>query len=259
LNNAKFFQEECSNKYCDEREIPDDFCKFTSRLQIIGDKAFESAINIAFSLSRGHKRGRGLSCDSRTSLNLIHNGGAGVCSDYAQVFTGLCIAAGIKVREWGMCNDFVRINLGHSFNEVFSNEFGKWIFIDAYRSVFATCRGNEVPLGIREIIDLTTQNLYDQVHFHEIDQNHRGAGRFTLSDIYLNPDNIFFLLSNYNVFGQDKVLKWGNILPLPLLHILLLLHGKYQRFNIYTNDQSLEAMIGKLNSVKSICRPTSHY
>jgi hypothetical protein len=244
------FDSEYSNKYCEENEIPDEFLDIIVRLGLRKDKTFESAKRIALDLSQGHKRGAGLGCASITTLRLIYESKDGVCSDYSQVYLGLCIAAGIKAREWGVVDDLVMKpkTLGHAFNEIYSTEHNKWVFIDSNRSIYAVDKRTNLPLGVTEMVDLATSAQSDQVEFHSIDKDRWGKEGFPHADLYVNPDNVFFLLSHNCVFKQDKFLRWVDILPLPFLHMLILISGNYQRYLIYTNSQNMELMMRKFVS-----------
>lgn len=231
-------------------EIPSEFRSAISLIDLKSLQTLEKAKRIAFDLAHGHRPGRGLSSDSCRALKLIYAEDAGMCSDYAQVYTGLCVASGVKVREWGVCDDLVQTKLGHSFNEVFSSEYDKWVFIDAYRSVYATRRGQNEPIGVIELIDLVTANLADRIHFRYITEERMQQVGRPLTDVYCNSENIFFLLSDYNVFRQDKALKWAKVLPLPLLHFILLIIGEYQRFHVYINHHNERVIKEKLTSLK---------
>ncbi|MGH9929499.1 MAG: transglutaminase domain-containing protein [Pyrinomonadaceae bacterium] len=230
-------------------EIPSEFHSAISRIDLKGLQTFQKAKRIAFDLAYGHRPGKGLSSDSGRALKFIYAGNAGVCSDYAQVYTGLCLASGILIREWGLCDDFVATKYGHSFSEVFSSEYDKWVFIDAYRSVYATRQGRTEPMSVIELIDLVTAHLADRIHFRYIVDERRPAGR-PVADVFCNSENIFFLLSDYNVFRQDKALKWANVLPLPLLHFILLITGEYQRFHVYINHDNERVMKEKLRALR---------
>lgn len=249
MGTADFFAKEYANKYYKPSEIPSDFRATIAQIDLVGIQTFEKAKRIAFDLAHGRRTGRGLSVDSCQSLKLIYAEGAGTCSDYAQVFTGLCIASGIKIREWGMCDDLVRTKCAHSFSEVYSSEYGKWVFIDSYGSVYATYNGEDEPMGVIELIDLATANLADKIRFRYIVEERRPQASRTLDKIYRDSENIFFLLSDYNIFKQDKALKWGHLLPLPLLHFTLVIIGQYQKFYVYINHQNERAIKEKLASL----------
>ncbi len=244
---------EYSNKYVQESQIPAEFLAIIARLDLSKERTFESAKSIAFDLSHGHARGAGLSCDSLTVLRSIYSGQAGVCSDYSQVYLGLCIAAGIIVREWGVIEDYpVRPNvLGHAFNEIYSTEMNKWVFIDSFRSIIAYDNRAGLPLSVAEMIDLATSGRADQIEFHYIDLNQKGQESCPHAALYLNPGNIFFLISNNQVFKQDKFLRLPHLLPLPVLHILMWGSGIYQNYLIYTNRHNSALMQRKYSSLMS--------
>lgn len=246
LGSNEVFCAECSNKYCVEKEIPGDFRRVASKLQLNGESAFLGAKRIAFDLSHDHRPGRGLGCDSVEALRTIYNGGGGTCSDYSQVYLGLCIAAGIKAREWGVCDDFRKTTLGHTFNEIFSTEYNKWVFIDTFNSIYAADKNSRDPLSVTEIVDLCTALLPGQIEIHYIDRQRIGQEGHSLTDLYLKPNNVFFLMSNNRIFKQDRVLRWANIVPLPLLHSIMIMLGIYQRFEVYSNQTNRLNMLNKL-------------
>lgn len=250
----EFFDNEYSDRYCQKGRIPDEFFDVISLMNVEKDGTFESAKKIAFDLSHGHRRGRGLGCDSVTALKLIYDSKAGVCSDYSQVFLALCAAAGIRVREWGINKDFLS-GFGHAFNEIHSTEHNKWVFIDAYRSIYAVDKDSGAPLGVTEIVDLTASKVSERIEFHYIDVDLQNEESISHSDLYLNADNIFFSMSNNYIFEQDKFLKWINILPLLLLHVLMLVSGSYQSYDVYTNCHNRKIIRRKFNTLKNSFLP----
>jgi hypothetical protein len=241
------FTNESSEEQVDQSKVPQEFQNVIERLEFSSDRTFQSAKKIAFDLCRGHRRGKGLGCDSVSALGSIYSGTGGCCSDYSQVYLGLCLAAGIKVREWGMNFDFdvSSKSLGHAFNEVHSTEFAKWVFIDSYRSLYATDLQTDQPLGVTEMIDLVTSGMSDQIEFHYIDEDRKSQKSPQYQDVYLNPTNIFFLISNNHVFHQDNFLRWSRVLPLPFLHGLMFVSGNYQQYFVYTNRHNRELMKDK--------------
>jgi len=192
LGSKEIFRDECSNDHCRENEIPADFRRVVSRLRSGGGGTFEKAKKIAFDLSHGHRAGRGLSCDSVKALRVIYDGGGGICSDYSQVYLGLCIAAGIRAREWGVCDDLRTPSLGHTCNEVYSTEHDKWVFIDTFNSIYAEDRMEHLPLSVTEVVDSITALRPRQIEFQHIDAERIGQAVVPLTDLYLQPSNIFF-------------------------------------------------------------------
>ena len=232
-------------------DIPPAFQEAVSRLDLDADPDFADARKLAFDLSRGHRRGPGLGTTSTSALRKIYSGArAGVCSDYTQVFLGLCRAAGVAVREWGMCASFSRSILGHSFAEVYSRKHAKWIFLDPMFSIYAVdaARG---PLSVAEIVDLIGAGSRDSIETRVIDADgYPGERRRTYFDRYFNSDHAFFLLSNNDVFRQDRFLRWIHVVPLPLLHFLMILAGSYQRFHVYTNPQNVRLMTRRVEELR---------
>ena len=191
--------------------------------------------------------GDGLSCDSVTALQLVYSGQGGICSDVSQVFTGLCIAAGIQVREWGVCDDFAG-KRGHTFNEIYSSEYDKWVFLDAHKSLFATRRGSENPLSAAELIDLVTAGEQDKIEMIYVGRiENRDDFTSNVAMYYFNPKNVFFLIVDNNVFGQDLLLKRAERVPLAVLHALMLILGLYPRFAVYSNENTRRELTERLH------------
>ena len=231
----------------------------------IGDArgmSFDDVRRLAFDLSHGHPRGPGLGVTSTEALQAIYcspeRGGAGVCSDYTQVFLGLCRAAGIPCREWGLTEAFDRRGVGHALTEVFVDVHeakdraaedlemaapGRWVLLDPYLSVYATRRGDDAPLSMAEAIDLTTAGRRDEIEVRAIDDGAASLERRTgYVARYFVPQHRFFVLSNNRVFRQDDWIGRLGFLPLPLVHGAMLVCGVYQRFHLYTNDRNRAQM-----------------
>ncbi|MDA8016085.1 MAG: transglutaminase-like domain-containing protein [Thermoanaerobaculia bacterium] len=225
-----------------DESAPADFLDIVERLGPF-DGSFEDAKRLAFDLSRDHPRGPGLGISSVGALRAVyrakHHGGAGVCSDYTQIFLGLCRAAGIPCREWGLTSTLARRGIGHALTEVFVEDLGSWVLLDPYLSVFATTEGGETPLSMIEAIDLTTAGRRDSIEMRAIDDlavpPDRRDGYVAR---YFEPGHLFFVLSNNDVFRQDRYLQRFGFLPLPARHLIMLVAGVYQRFHIYANEQN---------------------
>lgn len=236
-----------------QTNVPREFSDAVSRMDLAGDDGFDDAKQIAFDLSRGHRRGPGLGARSVKTLQQIYAGAVGgVCSDYTQVFLGLCRAAGVAAREWGLCAAFESHVLGHAFAEVYSRRHGKWIFLDPFYSVYAVRRDGSSPLAVTEIVDLVSAGAAGEVAIEIIDDEGKpGVKRDNYLQRYFNPGHAFFLLTHNDVFRQDPFLRWTGIVPLPILHMVMLLSGNYQRFHVYTNGRNRDAMKGRIGELKS--------
>jgi hypothetical protein len=220
------------------------------RLDLADVGPFEAARRIARYLSRGHPRGKCVSTHLSGALDAIRRHRGGCCSDYAQVFVGLCVGAGIAVREWGLCDGFRTMQRGHCFNEVFSAEYGKWVFIDPFLSVFATSATE--PLSVTEVVDAVAAGRAHDVEFRWIDEAQRAKAVRSVSEYYLRPDNLFFLTGHYNVFEEDRLIRAVGWLPTSVLHCLMLLLGRYHRFWLYTNAANRRRVEREIAAVKTL-------
>jgi len=233
------------------RPIPDLLRRTIRRLDLADIGTFEAAKRIARYLSRGHPRGKCVSTHLAGALEAIRRHRGGCCSDFAQVYVGLCVAAGVSVREWGLCDGFTTMRIGHCFNEVFSTEHGKWALVDPFLSVYATSGGSE-PLSVTEMVDTVAAGRGDDVEFHWIDEAQRTKAARMASQYYLDADNLFFLTGHYNVFEEDRLLRAVSWLPTSVLHSLLMLLGRYHRFWLYTNASNRVRVEREIATVKTL-------
>jgi hypothetical protein len=232
------------------RRVPDLFKCVVRHLDLGGTDAFEAAKRIAQFLSRGHPRGRCLSTHLTAALVAIRRHCGGCCSDYAQVFVGLCAAAGVAAREWGLCDGFTTMNFGHCFNEIFSTEHRKWVLVDPFLSVYASADGT--PMSVTEIVDRVAAGRADDIRFHWIDETQQTKSEKCVAQYYLRPGNLFFLTGNYNVFEEDRMLRAFGWLPISLLHSVLLILGRYHRFWLYANDENRFRVEREVGTVKTL-------
>ena len=99
------------------------------------------------------KGGPGLSEPSEIALSTMLAGKGGVCSDMAQIFNNFCVINDIEVREWGNTRaPFDKDYGGHSFNEIYLADQGKWVLIDVSSSLMFYHQ-NEL-LSVVELYDL---------------------------------------------------------------------------------------------------------
>lgn len=232
------------------QRVPDLYRRALDRLDIAGTDALETAKRIARYLSFGHPRGRCLSTHLTAALRAIRRHCGGCCSDYAQVYGGLCAAIGLPSREWGLCDSFTTMRVGHCFNEVFSVEHRKWVLIDPFLALYATARGT--PLGVTEIVDTVAAGRADDLEFHLLDDAQQATAASLVPYYYLSGQNLFFLTGQYNVFDEDRVLRAFSWLPTPLLHSAMLLLGRYHQFWLYTNAANRFRVEREVGTVKTL-------
>lgn len=178
-----------------------------------------------------------LSTTSVRALTGLLAGGRGVCSDKAQVFTGLCLTAGLRVREWGLAITSERI--GHSFCEVWSPEERRWLLVDPSRGLWASRADSGAPLGVSELVDLVGNSGAGSVRLVPFGDSFRETeGALPTDDLYLNPDRVFCLLGRYQPFKADRFLRWSPPLPLAVAHGLSLLGRAHPRYLVYDTARS---------------------
>lgn len=233
--------------------IPDEFQKETALIGINpNDSSFTAAKKIIQYMNNNYGKGRGLGYSSVEILNKLKNKEGGACSDYSSVFTALCLAINIRVREWGLVENLkYKIkgeNLGHSFNEIFYEKFNKWVLVDAYYGIYFENKDNNLPLAASELIDfhMGSKHKIKQVNFLQNRPEYKLQVK--INNCYYR-DNLFFLLKNYNIFSQDKILSMHNNFPLPLLHFLLILFNKYYTYIIYLNTGNINLVNSQLKKI----------
>ena len=128
--------------------------------------------------------------------------GEGYCADYTAVFTGLALAAGIPVREWGMSFDGFGGN-GHAFTEIYDQTLGKWVLIDAFYSFYVTDPAG-MPLSVLELRDYLLQDRLEALTVMPIDPEQFMFPSFEYALRYYQrgADQVFMIWGN-NVFSYD--------------------------------------------------------
>jgi hypothetical protein len=221
---------------------------FTARVSGITreDGTWDAARRISYALSRGHPRGPGMGVDSVRALAGIEAGGAGVCSDYSQVFLGLCRAAGVPAREWGLCEGFDGEGVGHTMAEVWANELGRWVFLDPFYSLYVVAEDGEC-LSMTELVDRTAAGNVEGLRLRDIDPDGAaGERRQRYLERYFQGGRHFFLLTGNDVFRQDPFLRHAGWLPTPALHLLMICCGAYPRFQLYGADEGTARQVRTL-------------
>lgn len=180
------------------------------------------------------KVGPGLSEPSEKALHTLLYGSGGVCSDMAQVFNNFCVINDIPVREWGTTSaPFNRDNGGHSFNEVYIQELGKWLLIDSSLGVLFYNAAGEA-LSVVELYGLIRAEQV--VHFNSFIPNQQ----IPLSQVtknYLSSDITPFLICDYRNKTYDWYLKWARpYVPVFMIHFLVYLSGNSYHYKFPLDD-----------------------
>jgi hypothetical protein len=185
----------------------------------------KKAKKIAKWLRNNTKGGPGLGKSSEKSLLKMLSGQGGVCSDITQVYNNFCVINDLKVKEWGLkiSSNNPRTMGGHSFNEVYSKEFQKWILIDVSKSITFHKNGSKIPLSVFEIIAMKKENTQiDYCGFNKkiFPDNKR------INELYLISNIQAFLISNYRNKTYDFFLNKLGFLPESIIHGFIFLIGK---------------------------------
>ncbi|MDN3492408.1 transglutaminase-like domain-containing protein [Winogradskyella bathintestinalis] len=224
------------NTFNHQKDIPDYFNEINAKIFPHGkpDADLELVKQIVIWLFNNTKVGPGLSEPSDKALETMLYGKGGVCSDMAQIFNNFCVINNLQVREWGTTSaPFSRENGGHSFNEVYINEFNKWVLVDPSWGMLFYNDQNQ-PLSVIELYELsrTNQNLsfrsFIEGKIIEIDHVMKN---------YLNTDVTPFLICDYRNKTYDRYLKITRpFIPVFVVHFMVYILGKSYHYKFPIDD-----------------------
>lgn len=194
----------------------------------------QKAEKIAIWLRNTIKGGPGLGHSSEKTIKKMIRGEGGVCSDFSQVFNNFCVINDLKVKEWGLkiLTDDINIRGGHAFNEFYSKELEKWIFMDVSKCIYFYQRGSDMPLSVMEIFNFKKENkeIYYVQFNKEFAIDHKN-----IHDLYLDSEAYPFLITNYCNKTYDFFLDRLGFLPQAVIHGILILSGKSYVFEFPTH------------------------
>ena len=196
-------------------------------------------IKIAEHFNNFFKRGPGLGLSSKDSYITMRYKKGGVCSDYAQVFINFCIINDIKVREWGIKGGSKEVVGGHSFNEFYSEELGKWILIDIYNCVFIINKSSRELLSVSQLVDYMSGFNADNLDFENMVEKRNGLNKEHLAKYFFDNRNLFFLITNYHINKMDSILKFQKRVPLIVVHTILIVMRRYFNYMFYVNENNI--------------------
>jgi hypothetical protein len=187
----------------------------------------DQALTIGTFLRNTIKGGTGIGLSSSKTLEMMLAGQGGVCSDFSQIFNVFCFINGIKVKEWGIVDSMYNPKFGHSFNEIYSTKYQKWIAIDIHKSiVFEDKAQNSFFSTVDLFQDLRKGNRLHVKHF----SNYQSKKQERLPMVYA-MNTIPFLIDNKAMATVDFYYnKYQNSLPILMINILLILLRKNQTF-----------------------------
>lgn len=204
----------------DPARVPAVFADFVGGVE--GRGSFERACEIARRLRQGRRAGGALGRDAIGALRGIVEEERGVCSDYAQVFVGLCAAASIPCREWGVSLDGMRGGSGHSFCEVWHDEFARWVIVDPLLLLSWQRVEDGAPVGV---VELTAGASVCAASLGEPD-----FATPVIELYYRDPKGVYFLLTNNDVFVGQTIERRLDRLPVPLRQGILAALGYHPRY-----------------------------
>lgn len=154
-------------------------------------------------------------------LNRIRIGSAAYCSDYTEAFLGLCAAAGIPAREWGITADRLRGPRGHSLVEIYARKTGKWQILDPFVGGWPS-RANRLRRGIG-ILDYVRGSKADILWNPIVEQ---AMNQKPVRSVYDANRISLFLIDGQRIF--DPVRK---SLPVAIRQLVKILAGSSFRFS----------------------------
>lgn len=105
-------------------------------------------------IHRGNPEMMNYNFDSLDILSRAENGETFFCSGYSVAFVQCALSLGFNARYVGLFK-------GHVVSETWSNEFAKWVVMDAYNNIHYEKTG--IPLGALELHDLWENKNLDDV------------------------------------------------------------------------------------------------
>ncbi len=236
-----FFKNESYNSYNKKEDIHPIFFEDNPLTEAEQKQStLVKVIKIAEHFNTFFKRGPGLGYSSKESYITMRYKKGGVCSDYAQVFINFCIINDIKVREWGVKGDPKKTGGGHSFNEFYSEELKKWILIDVHNCVFVINKSSKELLSVAQLVNYMSGFNADNLDFEVMVDDRKGSELDFLAKYFFDNENIFFLITNYRVKKMDSILKFQKNMPLIVMHMILIILGRYFNYRFYVNENNID-------------------
>jgi hypothetical protein len=88
--------------------------------------------------------------------------GSGFCVQYALTYLQCAVSLGYQARYCFANNDGAQRNYGHEFTEVWSDEYGKWVFMDPNQLVHHVNLRTKVPMSLLDLHDLLLKTYYGE-------------------------------------------------------------------------------------------------
>ncbi len=253
----KILENENYNAYNPKQDIPEPFYTENEKMQVQGNTTFERALHIAKYLKGNYPGGtKNLGYSSAKTLQILQTLPEGTCGDYSQVFINFCILNDIKVREWGVHDTVYKNKIGHVFNEVFLPEENRWMCIDLHFAIYFKDKPNGQTLSMSEIISKTADSKEDEIEIvHFLPVKDSDEGREYIKSIYFGGTYLFFIVTRYFIKKMDDALDNGGRLPIPLIHLLLIVKRRYYKYMLVFSHKTEVEINQKLRIIFKRYKP----
>ncbi len=185
-----------------EKRIPPQWFQSKFEASVSGDAEFVQIESAIRALHKQRFSGKAIRKDLETTWALIEKSGRGYCADYSKLFNAMMLAADIPVREWALGHE--NFGSGHTFNEVYLERLGKWVFVDAFNGMVVRDAVTGEPYSVLEFRQVVAERAFDRVAV----QKYTNADDFFQTreealNYYARSSDYFYLLWGNNVFSYE--------------------------------------------------------
>lgn len=177
------------------------------------------------------KAGPALSLSSEETLRGMLFGSGGVCGDFSLVFNVFCLLNDIPSREYNVVDQMYNPRYGHTFNEIYDRDLGKWIAIDVHKGIwFSDTRGR--LLSVKELFSRLKKAEPVGLDYYS---DYRPPKPERLPLVY-SQDAVAYLVARYRLSKIDPFLDRAKGVPMAVSTMLMVITGKSYRFQFITHD-----------------------
>ncbi len=221
------------NRTNDVKDVPKIFFDINSQLGITNaDNTLEKARKIANFLQVNSASGPAISLSSGRTLETILQGKGGVCNDFSMIFNVFCLINNIPSKEWNCVEKFYKVDYGHTFNEIYCEDYKKWVAIDIGKMLYFVDKDDKTPLSALELF--TGLRSGTSLNFKCLSQSCPP----NLDRLYsvFSKEAIPYITSNYKAVQTDHYLEKFRLLPLFAIGAITVLLRKHYSFVFVIDD-----------------------
>lgn len=158
----------------------------------------------------------------------------------------------IPVREWAFGRD--GFGSGHTFNEIFSYQYNKWVFVDGFNGILVEDETSGVPLSV---LEFRSAIINPQQQALKVVQLGGRAPSFQTQEeaitYYAKSANYFYMLWGNNVFQYDEhpVVKMFSGVARPLERLGAMVAGVYPQIRLLKTSDN-ESAIAKILTLRLV-------